>query len=218
MVRLGYERYGAHGGDWGSLITTRIGAQDLGHCAGIHVTMPLAGPAPEHFADLTPEETEFIDRFAHYDEHESGYSKQQRTRPQTLGYGLVDSPVAQAAWILEKFWAWTDNDGLPEDAVSRDELLDNVMVYWLNAAGASSARLYWESFHEFTAGGMTVSVARWCVSQFRAEITGASRRWAERVFTDIRHWNQLERGGHFAALEEPDLLVEELRASFRHVR
>jgi pimeloyl-ACP methyl ester carboxylesterase len=217
MIRLGYQRYGAQGGDWGSLITTRIGAQNLGRCASVHVTMPLAGPAPEHYADLTPEELDFIGRFAHYDEHEAGYSKQQKTRPQTLGYGLVDSPAGQAAWILEKFWAWTDNAGLPEDAVSRDELLDNVMVYWLNATGASSARLYWESFSEFTAGDMVVSLPAG-ISQFAGEISGASRRWADRVFTDIRHWNQLDRGGHFAAIEEPARFVEEVRASFRHVR
>ncbi len=217
MVRLGYERYGAQGGDWGSLITTRIGAQNLGHCVGVHVTMALAGPAPEHYDDLTPEELDLIGRFAHYAEQESGYSKQQQTRPQTLGYGLVDSPAGQAAWILEKFWAWTDNDGLPEDAVSRDELLDNVMIYWLNDTAASSARLYWESFGEFTAGDMVVSLPAG-ISQFAKEITGASRRWADRVFADICHWNDLDRGGHFAALEQPELFVDEVRASFRHVR
>lgn len=216
MVRLGYERYGAQGGDWGSLITTRIGAQNLGHCAGIHVNMPIAWPAPDQLGDLTSAELTALGKGAHYQDHESGYSKQQSTRPQTVGYGLVDSPAGQAAWIIEKFWAWTDNNGNPEDAISRDELLDNVMFYWLNGTGASSARLYWESFSGFTGAG-TVDVPTG-VSQFPKEITATSRRWADRVYTDIRHWNELDRGGHFAAFEVPDLYVEEIRASFRHVR
>lgn len=218
MVRLGYDRFVAQGGDWGSLVTTLIGAQDLGHCAGIHVNMPLAGPTPEQLADLNEEEMEFLGRFQRYEAQESGYSRQQSTRPQTLGYGLADSPSGQAAWVLEKFLAWTDNNGRPEDAASRDELLDNVMVYWLNNTAASSGRLYWESFGEFSGGaGPTVSIPTG-ISQFKKEIVGASRRWADRRYTDIRHWNQLDRGGHFAALEEPDLFVDEIRAAFGHVR
>jgi pimeloyl-ACP methyl ester carboxylesterase len=217
MVRLGYERFVAQGGDWGSLITTMIGAQNLGHCAGIHVNMPVVVPSPDQLGDVTEEEMEFLGRFQSYDVHESGYSKQQSTRPQTLGYGLADSPSGQAGWVLEKFWSWTDNDGHPEHAVSRDELLDNVMFYWLNNAAASSGRLYWESFAEFFAGGLTVSIPTG-ISQFKTELTAASRRWADGVYTDIRHWNQLDRGGHFAAFEEPDLFVEEIRAGFRHAR
>jgi pimeloyl-ACP methyl ester carboxylesterase len=214
MVRLGYERYGAQGGDWGSSVTTRIGAQDLGHCIGIHLNMVVALPAP-HQEDFSEEELAAFGKLTHYQEHESGYSKQQQTRPQTLGYGLVDSPAGQAAWILEKFWAWTDNEGHPEDAVSRDELLDNVMVYWLNGAGASSARIYWESFSSFAGGPVNVPMG---ASLFPKEIITTSRRFAENLFTDIRHWNHLPRGGHFAALEEPDLFVDEVRAFFRHVR
>jgi len=215
MVRLGYDRYGAQGGDWGSSVTTRIGAQALGHCAGIHINMPIAFPGPDDMADLTPAELAALGKFQHYQDQDSGYSKQQATRPQTVGYGLVDSPAGQAAWILEKFWAWTDNEGHPEDALGRDELLDNVMMYWLNASAASSARLYWESFGAF--GGVTVAMPAG-VSQFPKEIFATSRRWAERVYTDIRHWNEVDRGGHFAAFEEPDLYVEEIRAFFRHVR
>lgn len=215
MVRLGYARYGAQGGDWGSAVTTRIGAQNLGHCAGIHVNMVIAFPGPDDMADLTPQEMAALGKAGHYQDKDSGYSKQQSTRPQTLGYGLVDSPVGQAAWILEKFWAWTDNDGSPEDAVSRDELLDNVMFYWLNGAGASSARLYWESFASFV--GATVDIPSG-ISNFPKEIFSASRRWAERVYTDIRHWNELPKGGHFAAFEQPDTFVDEIRTFFRHVR
>ena len=215
MVRLGYERFGAQGGDWGSSITTKIGSQNRGHCAGIHINMPIAFPGPDDLADLTPEETTAIGKFQHYQDKDSGYSKQQSTRPQTLGYGLADSPSGQAAWILEKFWAWTDNDGHPEDALGRDELLDNVMFYWLNGAGASSARLYWESFAAFGGGPVAIPAG---VSQFPKEIFAASRRWAERAYTDIRHWNTLDRGGHFAAFEEPDLYVTEIRDFFRLVR
>lgn len=215
MERLGYLRYGAQGGDWGSSVTTRIGAQNLGRCAGIHVNMPIAFPGPDDLADLTAAEMTAIGKFQHYQDKDSGYSKQQSTRPQTVGYGLVDSPAGQAAWILEKYWAWTDNDGTPEDAIGRDDLLDNVMVYWVNGAGASSARLYWESFASF--GGVTVAVPTG-VSQFPKEIFAASRRWADRVYIDIRHWHELDRGGHFAAFEEPDLFVDEVRSFFRQVR
>jgi pimeloyl-ACP methyl ester carboxylesterase len=214
-VRLGYDRYGAQGGDWGSSVTTRIGSQNLGHCAGIHINMPIAFPGPDDLADLTPAELVAIGKFQHYQDKDSGYSKQQATRPQSVGYGLVDSPAGQAAWILEKYWAWTDNDGHPESAIARDELLDNVMMYWLNGAGASSARLYWESFAAF--GGVTVPVPTG-VSQFPKEIFAASRRWADRVYTDIRYWNELDRGGHFAAFEEPDLFVDEVRSFFRLIR
>jgi pimeloyl-ACP methyl ester carboxylesterase len=215
MVRLGYERYGAQGGDWGAGVTSQIGAQDLGHCVGIHLNMVVARPSKEQLAEPTPAEQRALAQAEHYRTQEAGYSTQQRTRPQTVGYGLVDSPAAQAAWILEKFWAWTDNDGHPEDAVSRDELLDNVMVYWLSGAGASSGRLYWESFGGLAGGAVHLPSG---MSIFPAEIVGTSRRWAENRYTDIRHWNELPRGGHFAAFEEPDLFVDEVRAFFRHVR
>jgi pimeloyl-ACP methyl ester carboxylesterase len=214
MVALGYERYGAQGGDWGAAVTTMIGAQDLGRCAGIHVNMAVAFPGPEGPGDSEPEKVALA-KLTYYQDHDSGYSKQQSTRPQTVGYGLVDSPAGQAAWILEKFWAWTDNNGHPEDAVSRDELLDNVMFYWLSGSGASSARLYWESFNTFGTASVAIPTG---VSQFPKEIITAPRVWAERVYTDIRYWNELDRGGHFAAFEEPDLYEDEIRAFFRPLR
>jgi len=217
MSGLGYDRYVAQGGDWGALITTLIGAQDLGRCAGIHVNMPIAGPSRDHLADPTDEEVGFLSRFRTHGDNETGYSKQQSTRPQTLGYGLADSPSGQAGWIIEKFHAWTDNDGKPEDAVSLEALLDNVMVYWLNNASASAGRLYWESFGRFAPDELTVQIPAG-ISQFKNEIMLSSRRWAERTYTDIRHWNNLDRGGHFAAFEEPDLFVEELRTAFRMFR
>jgi pimeloyl-ACP methyl ester carboxylesterase len=212
MSRLGYGRYGAQGGDWGSTVTTSIGQQDPEHVVGVHVNMPIAAPVLE---DLTEAENAALASLAHYQQQDSGYSKQQSTRPQTLGYGLADSPAGQCAWILEKFWAWTDCDGHPENALTRDELLDNVMLYWLPGNGASSARLYWESFNRGRAD--EVSTPAGC-SIFPKEIIRISRRWAETRFTDIRYWNELDKGGHFAAFEQPELFVNELRSFFRLVR
>jgi pimeloyl-ACP methyl ester carboxylesterase len=215
MRRLGYDRYGAQGGDWGAAVTTAIGREDRAHCAGIHLNMVIAAPDPDTMDDPTEREKEAMEARVSFDQWGTGYSKQQSTRPQTLGYGLVDSPSAQAAWILEKFWAWTDCDGHPENVLSRDELLDNVMFYWLPAAGASSARLYWESLR---GRWVTEVSAPMGASIFPKEIFRPSRRWAEKTYTDIRYWNELDRGGHFAAFEQPELFVEELRASFRSVR
>lgn len=218
MTRLGYERYVAQGGDWGSTVTTTIGMQNRGHCIGIHVNMPFAAATKESLANPTERERRALEGSRHYREWDSGYSKQQSTRPQTLGYGLVDSPAGQAAWILEKFWSWTDCNGHPENALSRDELLDNVMLYWLTASGASSARLYWESFgKEFSASTDRVTIPTGC-SIFPKEIVPTPRSWAEKRYTNIVYWNELDRGGHFAAFEQPALFVEELRACFRLMR
>jgi pimeloyl-ACP methyl ester carboxylesterase len=216
MSALGYQRYGAQGGDWGSMVTTWIGRTDPDHCAGIHLNMAVALPAPDQMVDLTEAEQASLAAMSFYSESDSGYSKQQSTRPQTLGYGLVDSPVGQLAWIMEKFHRWMDCDGHPEQVVTRDELLDNVMMYWLNAAGASSARLYWESFAT-AATGDPVGVPAG-VSIFPKEIFRPSRRWAERVYSDLRYWSELPRGGHFAAFEQPALFVDEVRRFFRLVR
>ena len=145
MQTLGYEKYFAQGGDWGAAVTTALGTQDS-NCEAIHLNMAVVSPDIETMDDLTEFEQQALAGFQFYQEWDSGYSKQQSTRPQTLGYGLTDSPIGQAAWILEKFYQWTDCDGHPENAVSRDELLTNVMFYWLTETAASSARLYWESF------------------------------------------------------------------------
>jgi len=152
----------------------------------------------------------------------SGYSAVQGTRPQTIGYALTDSPAALCAWIVEKFWSWTDHDGDLDTVISRDELLDNLMIYWLSRAGASSARLYWESIrqvNEWISGEAadTVGVPVGC-SVFPKELQRPSRRWAERRFTDIRYWNEPARGGHFAAFEQPELFTEEVRGCFRALR
>jgi pimeloyl-ACP methyl ester carboxylesterase len=215
MARLGYDRYGAQGGDWGAGVTTRLGMHDRDHVVGIHLNMVIARPDQDTFADLTDAEKSALDAMAFYQDWDSGYSKQQSTRPQTLGYGLVDSPAGQCAWIVEKLYAWSDCDGHPENVFTRDRMLDNVMAYWLPAAGASSARLYWESFRGGRFETVDIPVGG---SVFPKEIFRPSRRWAEKQYTDLRYWNEPERGGHFAAFERPATFVDEVRAAFRSMR
>ncbi|GAB3271263.1 epoxide hydrolase family protein [Parahaliea aestuarii] len=219
MASLGYERYVAQGGDWGSMVTQSIGQTETAHCAGIHINMPIVMPDPETMDQLTATEQAALESMNFYQQWDSGYSKQQSTRPQTLGYALADSPTGQLAWILEKFYAWTDceRDGVkhPENVLSRDEMLDNVMFYWLNNCAASSARLYWESFATPNLDPIHIPVG---CSIFPKEIFRSSRRWAEKRFTQLIHWNELDRGGHFAAFEQPELFVQEVRSAFRSLR
>lgn len=215
MARLGYTRWVAQGGDWGSAVTTAIGVQRVPGCAGIHLNMPIGRPLPEDMENPTPAELKALGALKHYQDWDSGYSAQQRTRPQTVGYGLVDSPVGLAGWIFEKMWAWTDNSGSPFDALSRDQILDNIMLYWLPANGASSARLYWESFGSFAPQEIELPVA---VSAFPKEILPTPRKWAERNYRNLVHWGDMEKGGHFAAWEQPEAFVSELRAAFAKMR
>jgi pimeloyl-ACP methyl ester carboxylesterase len=216
MDRLGYARYGAQGGDWGSGVTTALGALDSEHCAGIHITLAM-GTRPAPGEQPTPEEARALKGLKHYADWDSGYSKQQSTRPQTLGYALTDSPNGQAAWILEKFWAWTDCDGHPENIFTRDELLDNVMLYWVTASAASSARLYWESFGPKRRTAHTVKVPTG-VAVFPKEIVTPVRKWMEASYVNITHWSEMPKGGHFAAFEQPDLFIKEVRDYFRKIR
>jgi pimeloyl-ACP methyl ester carboxylesterase len=215
MLRLGYDRFAAQGGDWGSMVTAALGAGHPDHLAGIHLNMPIVIPDPNTMDSLTEAELSALAGFDHYQQWDNGYSTQQSTRPQTLGYGLADSPSGQMAWIVEKFWAWCDCDGDPRNVISADELLDNVMAYWLTNSAASSARLYWESFKDLDLREISVPVG---CSIFPKEIFRTSRRWAEQRFSDLRHFNELERGGHFAAFEQPELYVSELRDAFRTMR
>jgi epoxide hydrolase len=215
MLRLGYPRYGAQGGDWGAEVTTALGLRHPEHLTGIHLNMVLAFPDRGDRDDLTEREQAALASVKHYDDIDSGYFKEQSTRPQTVGYGLVDSPAGLCAWIVEKFWSWTDSDGDPLNVLSRDELLDNVMLYWLPGAGASAARYYWEAVRNPLFE--PVAVPAGC-SIFPKEIFRPSRRWAEKRFADIRYWNELDKGGHFPAFEQPEAFVAEVRAAFRAFR
>ena len=223
MLRLNYGGYLAQGGDWGAAVTTAIAMQNKGFCRGIHLNMPSGSPTPEARKNPTPRDEQAFAGGRHYQEWGAGYSKQQSTRPQTLGYGLADSPMGQAAWVIEKFHEWTDCDGHPENAISREELLDNVMFYWLTGSGASSARLYWESFNRAFGGGGDRSAEDKVelatgASIFPKEIVPTPRSWAEQRFANIVYWNELEKGGHFAAFEQPETFVAEVRACFANMR
>jgi epoxide hydrolase len=215
MTGLGYDRYGAQGGDWGAGVSTVMAIERPDRLVGIHVNMPIVGPDRDTLDDLTDEEQRALDAMAAHREQGIGYATQQSTRPQTLGYGLTDSPAGQCAWIVEKMWAWTDNAGRPEDALTRDQILDNVSVYWFTATAASSARLYWESYGRRNGGRIAVPSG---ISIFPGEIYRPSRRWVERVYTDLRWYETLDAGGHFAAWEQPAAFVDQLRGFFRTVR
>ncbi|MAT06867.1 MAG: epoxide hydrolase [Acidimicrobiaceae bacterium] len=213
MSRLGYDRFVAQGGDWGSAVTHQVAARHPGRCIAAHMTLAMAArPKSE---PTEPDELRAIERALEYQQVDSGYSKQQSTRPQTLGYGLADSPSGQAAWILEKFWKWTDCDGHPENVLTRDELLDNVMLYWVTNSATSSARLYWESFGGGRSADVTIPVG---FSVYPREIVPPVRKWVEQTFPDIRHWAEHDRGGHFAAFEVPDTFVADLRTCFGQFR
>jgi epoxide hydrolase len=222
MARLGYERYGAQGGDWGAAVSTAVGQRDPDHVAGVHVNLAMVGPDPDTMNDLTDFEQRSLADMGEMAEWGLGYAAEQSTRPQTLGYGLVDSPVGQCAWIAEKYWAWTDHNGDPTTALSRDQMLDNVMVYWLTKSAASSARLYWEAALMRPSGrsrlGSGTTATPTGISIFPGEVMRPSRRWCEKRYTDIRFYEQVDRGGHFAAWEQPELFVDQVRRAFRTMR
>jgi pimeloyl-ACP methyl ester carboxylesterase len=220
MTALGYDRWFAQGGDWGAAVTDAIGQQNLGGCAGIHLNMVIARPDPATMADLTPREQAGLARMAWYQAKDSGYSTQHSSRPQTIGYGLADSPVGQLAWILEKFHGWSDcghagvataMGGHPENIFSRDHMIDNVMLYWLTNSGASSARLYWESFRDTDRDDIFIPVGG-TVAPY--EIFAPSRRWAAQRMKNIVYWSEPEQGGHFLAMERPEIFVHEVRSCF----
>lgn len=213
MVRLGYDRYFAQGGDWGSLVTCAIGVQDRGHCSALHVNLVVVGPPSDAILQsLTPDEMASLAHFGEYQSKGSGYAEIQRTKPQTLGYALADSPVGQMAWIVEKFQGWSDVQAdNPEASFSRDRLLDNVMLYWLTNSAASSARFYWESFANPNID--PIHIPSGC-SIFPHEIMAPSRRWAETRFKNLSYWGEAKEGGHFAAMEQPEIFVDEICGCF----
>jgi hypothetical protein len=175
----------------------------------------LAIPQPTG-EPTTPEEQHALERIAHFDRYESGYGRVQMSRPQTVGFGLADSPAGQAAWILEKFWSWTDCDGHPENAIDRDTLLDNVMVYWVTNSAASSARIYWESFGgDWTLATVTVPTG---MAEYPYANNSPVRAWVGKRYPNVVYWSTHERGGHFPAFEVPDIFVGDLREFFRRFR
>jgi microsomal epoxide hydrolase len=219
MASLGYDRYGVQGGDWGSIVSQNVADLAPDHVAGLHLNfVNVPRPSGERTAELAPDEQASIERMRTFNEVGAGYSGIQRTKPQTVGYGLEDSPVGLAAWLLEKFRAWSDVDGVPDAAFSLDRLLANVTVYWVTATATSSARLYWEMAQ---AGRETVPHAYVGVptgiANFPGEITRMPRRWVEARY-NVTHWSEPAAGGHFAAMQVPDLFVEDLRTFFRTVR
>ena len=216
MRRLGYDHYVAHGGDWGAAVTNQLGVDRPEGCAAIHLNIPIVYPTPEQMADMTSAEEAAVKDWSEIEATGTGYLRIQSTRPQTLGYGLTDSPVGQAAWIYEKLHFWTDHDGAVENLLTMDEMLDNIMLYWLPATGGSSARLYWESISKaFQTRSVEIPVG---VSIFPKELSRPSRRWAEKAYSALFYWNELDKGGHFAAFEQPRLFVDEMRRCFRLIR
>jgi pimeloyl-ACP methyl ester carboxylesterase len=222
MQRLGYDRYVAQGGDWGSAVTVELGMLAPPELLGVHVNMMAVIPDTDDLATLTEKEKKLLADQAEFRARGTGYSEIQRTRPQTLGYGLADSPIGQAAWVYEKFWDWSDCNGHPLNSFTLDELLDNIMLYWLPNRGASSGRIYAATMGPDADGyyrnGFQPLSLPVGVSVFPKEMSRPSRRWAEKKFSNLIHWNELDRGGHFAAFEVPELYVNEIRTCFRKLR
>ena len=216
MNDLGYSRYGAHGGDWGAQVTTRIAGLDGDHCAGIHLNMALGSPTEDR-SSLTEQEQNDLASMKKFMNEESGYANEQGTKPQTLGVALNDSPAGLLAWIVEKFRSWSDCDGEIERCFSPDQLITNVMLYWVTQTSASSARLYWESRHGNPSTSLPFVHVPTGVARYPKEVLRWPRSWIENQY-NVVHWAEMERGGHFPAMEQPDLFVKDLRTFFRIVR
>ena len=216
MARLGYERFAAHGGDWGAAVARGLGVLAPERLIGVHITLlPAVAASPKDVDDEDEEIRASARKAAHFRREETGYSAIQGTRPQTLSYGLTDSPAGQLAWVAEKFKVWTDSTDRPEDAVDRDQLLTNVSIYWFTATAGSSARIYYETMHaERSYAPSTVPTA---MAVFAREISTPVRAYAERDNV-IARWTEFGRGGHFAAMEQPEALVGDIRAFFHSLR
>ncbi|HLF93363.1 MAG TPA: epoxide hydrolase [Planctomycetota bacterium] len=223
MDRLGYERYGAQGGDWGRNVTETLGRTDP-RVIGIHLQFP-PGPTPagaNPFEGLTPEEVDRMKRRNAELQDQRAYGAIQGTRPLTLGFGLNDSPAGLAAWVVDKFWAWSDHGGNLESSFTKDELLTNITIYWVTETMPSSTRIYYESGHPVPSWTSTrprraKNDVPAGVALFPKEISVPPRKWVEKVY-NLVHWTEMPRGGHFAAQEQPGLLVEDIRKFFRAVR
>ncbi len=216
---LGYRRFGAQGGDWGSFVTARLGYAYPDRLSGIHLNMMPVRRDPTMISEPTPEERRYADELQVWLKEETGYQWIQGTRPQTLAFALTDSPAGLAAWILEKFRAWSDCGGDPDAVFSRDHLLANISLYWFTGAIGSSFWPYYARMHgpwPIPAGETVSAPTGYC--EFPREILRPPRSIAERTFTNIQRWSVMERGGHFAAMEQPDALAREIRAFFRSLR
>ena len=221
MTGLGYERFGAQGGDWGAMVTTYLGARHPARLIGIHLNMVIAfrdETQPRSEDDLTEQERTEVAEARRFVKDETGYQRIQGTKPQTLAYALNDSPTGLAAWIVEKFRTWSDCGGDVERRFTKDQLLTNVMIYWLTETANSSCRLYYEALHagKLAPRGLRVDVPTGCAI-FPGEMVKPPRRWAERAY-NVQRWTRMPSGGHFAAMEEPRALVEDVRAFFRPLR
>jgi len=217
---LGFSRFGAQGGDWGAAVTSRLAYAYPDRMIGIHINLMMAaGRDPTAFQNPTEEEKRYLAELSHWTREETGYSWIQGTRPQTLAFALTDSPAGLAAWIVEKFRAWSDCDGDVERAISRDRMLADISLYWFTGAIGSSFWPYYARLHgsAILPAGDAITVPTG-YAQFPREILKPPRKTAERVFKDIRRWSVMEKGGHFAALEQPESLAREVRAFFRELR
>jgi microsomal epoxide hydrolase len=216
---LGYSRFAAQGGDWGAFVTSRLGYAHPESLHGIHVNLLAVRRDPKTLESPNAEEKKFIEELNLFLKEETGYQWIQGTRPQTLAYGLTDSPVGLAAWLVEKFQRWTDCDGNPENALTRDEMLTDIMLYWVTGAIGSSFWPYYARMHGPwpIPDGKTVDVPMGYV-EFPKEILRPPRSVAQRMYTDIRRWTRAPKGGHFAALEQPQFLAQEVREFFRPFR
>lgn len=220
MARLGYDRWGAQGGDWGAMVTLILGHMAPEELAGIHLNFVPFQPSEAEIANADQDEQQMLSDAARYDAEYSAYMKLQGSRPQSVAFSLADSPVGLAAWIYALFQDVSDSGGDPESVFSLDEMIDDIMLYWLPNAGPSSARLYWEGMQAMRAGGMPRDTMKTAtgISMFRGEQVRLSRRWAEARFSRLVHFAEHDRGGHFAAMERPQTLVDDLRATFSGLR
>ncbi|MEY8771370.1 epoxide hydrolase family protein [Erwinia sp. ACCC 02193] len=220
MARLGYgQRWAAQGGDWGSAVTTALGHMRPPGLVGIHLNMVMYQPTRDEIAQATPEEQRMLADAQRYDQELSGYMKVQSTRPQSVGFALADSPVGLAAWIYALFQDASDSGGEPERAIDINALIDDIMLYWLPNAGPGSVRFYWEGIREMQQQGPASAIPTPAgVSMFPGELLRLSRRWAQARFEDLRFFAEAEHGGHFAAMENPAVLTDHVRETFRLLR
>lgn len=222
MARLGYGEFFAQGGDWGSIVTTTVAQRHPARLLGLHLNHAIVTPDPATADEPTEFERQSIADAAEFMKSGRGYSEIQSTRPQTLGYGLTDSPVAQLAWITDKYWAWCDHNGDPLDALTREQMLNNISLYWFTRTGVSSARSYWESAQETVDTGIyrqsRLVTPPSAITIFPREIIRPSRRWCEKFYLDLRFYELVSRGGHFAASEQPSIFIEQVRRAFATMR